>query len=447
MIGQAELKNLADRAIEMSQAEQTEVVVVAPHSSLTRFANNYIHQNVEQQDLDARVRSVVGKKIGVASSNDTSDAGLKNVVDRALNLARHQRDNTDFQSLPSPQPIQEVEVYVEATARTGPEERAAVVGQICDASSRAGLTAAGAFRTAVTEIVIANSLGVFAYQRDTLADINTVVMSEHGSGHAECVSPDVGDIDGEAVAKEAIDTALININQTEIDPGEYDVVFQEYAVADILDFFGYLSFGAQAYQEKRSFMAGRIGEQVMGENITLYDDGLSLESSPNPFDYEGVPRKPVTFVEKGVAKGIVWDTYTAGKDAEDRESTGHALPAGSTFGPIPSNMFLSPGDATIDEMVESTKKGIFVSRFWYTRPVHPLNVVVTGMTRDGTFLIEDGKITSPVKNLRFTQSYLEAMNRVEAIGKETMLHQAIAGVSRIPALKIAKWTFTGVSQY
>ena len=347
MIGQDELKNLADRAIEMSQAEQTEVVVVAPHSSLTRFANNYIHQNVEQQDLDVRVRSVVGKKIGVASSNDTSDEGLKNVVDRALNLARHQRDNADFHSLPSPQPIQEVEVYVEATARTGPEERAAVVGQICDASSRAGLTAAGAFRTAATEIVIANSLGVFAYQRDTLADINTVVMSEHGSGHAERVSADVGDIDGEAVAKEAIDTALININQTEIEPGEYDVVFQEYAVADILDFFGYLSFGAQAYQEKRSFMAGRIGEQVMGERITLYDDGLSLESSPNPFDYEGVPRKPVTFVEKGVAKGVVWDTYTAGKDAEDRESTGHALPAGSTFGPIPSNMFLSPGDATI----------------------------------------------------------------------------------------------------
>ncbi len=217
MIGEAELKNLADRAIEMSQAEQTEVVVVAPHSSLTRFANNYIHQNVEQEDLDVRVRSIVGKKIGVASSNDTSDEGLKNVVDRALNLARHQRDNAGFHSLPSPQPIQDADAYVEATARTGPEERAAVVGQICDASSRAGLTAAGAFRTASTEIVVANSLGVFAYARDTLADVNTVIMSEHGSGHAERVSPNVGDIDGEAIAKEAIDTALININQTEID--------------------------------------------------------------------------------------------------------------------------------------------------------------------------------------------------------------------------------------
>ena len=128
-------------------------------------------------------------------------------------------------------------------------------------------------------------------------------------------------------------------------------------------------------------------------------------------------------------------------------STGHALPAGNTFGPVPSNMFLGAGDATLDEMVASTKRGIWVSRFWYTRPVHPLNVVVTGMTRDGTFLIEDGKITSPVRNLRFTQSYLEAMNHVEAIGRTTMLCQAIAGVSRVPALKVRGWTFTGVSEY
>ena len=445
MLGQEELKKLADRALEMSQADQTEIVVVAPHSALTRFANNYIHQNVEQQDLDIRVRSIIGKKIGVASSNDTSDDGLKNVVDRALNLARHQRENADFHSLPSPQPIKEADAYVERTARTGPEERAAVVAQICDAASRAGLTAAGAFRTASTEIAVANSLGTFAYQRDTLADVNTVVMSEHGSGHAERVSPDVGDIDGEAIAKEAVDTALRNINQTELPPGDYDVVFQEYAVADILDFFAYLSFGAQAYQEKRSFMAGRIGEQVMGENIDLWDDGLAADTVPNAFDFEGVPRQRVNFIERGVAREVTWDSYTAGK--EGRESTGHALPAGATFGPVPSNMFLRAGDATLDEMVASTKRGVWVSRFWYTRPVHPLNVVVTGMTRDGTFLIEDGKITAPIKNLRFTQSYLEAMNRVEAIGKETMLHQAIAGVCRVPPLKIAKWTFTGASEY
>ena len=190
----------------------------------------------------------------------------------------------------------------------------------------------------------------------------------------------------------------------------------------------------------------------MGENITLWDDGLAADTIPNPFDFEGVPKQRVTFVEQGVARDVVWDSYYAGKEArlpdgQGRESTGHALPAGNTFGPVPSNMYLAAGDATLDDMVASTKRGVWVSRFWYTRPVHPLNVVVTGMTRDGTFLIEDGKITSPIRTLRFTQSYLEAMNRVEAIGKTTMLSQAIVGVSRVPALKIAKWNFTGVSEY
>jgi predicted Zn-dependent protease len=279
-----------------------------------------------------------------------------------------------------------------------------------------------------------------------MADINTVVMGEQGSGHAERVSFDVGDIDGDEVAREAVDKALRNVNQTTLPPGEYDVVFQEYAVADILDFFAYLSFGAQAYQEKRSFMAGRLGERVMGENIDIWDDGLARDTAPNPFDWEGVPRQRVDFVERGVARDVVWDSYCAGKET-DRASTGHALPAGNTFGPVPSNMFLATGDATLDDMVASTKRGVWVSRFWYTRPVHPLNVVVTGMTRDGTFLIEDGKITSPIRNLRFTQSYLEAMNRVEAIGKTSMLCQAIAGVSRVPALKIRGWAFTGVSEY
>ncbi len=445
MHGEQELKDLAGRVLEMSGADQTDVAIFAPHSALTRFANNYIHQNVEQSDVDVRVRAVLGKKIGVASSNDLSDEGLRSVVERALTLARHQKDNPEFQSLPAPRPIPHAEAYIERTARTGPEERAAVVAQVCDAASRAGLTAAGAFRTATAEVAVANSLGVLAYHRDTLADINTVVMGETGSGHAERVSIDVGDIDGEEVAREAVDKALRNLNQIELPPGEYDVVFQEYAVADIIDFFAYLSFGAQAYQEKRSFMAGRIGERVMGENISIWDDGLSPDGVPNPFDFEGVPKRKVTFIEGGVAREVVWDSYTAGQ--EGVESTGHALPAGNTFGPIPANMFLGAGDATIDEMVASTKRGVWVSRFWYTRPVHPLNVVVTGMTRDGTFLIEDGKVTAPIRNLRFTQSYLEAMNQVEAIGKSSMRCRAILGVSRVPALKVRSWTFTGVSEY
>jgi predicted Zn-dependent protease len=446
VISEQELKHLADTALSMSHADQTEVVIFSPHSALTRFANNYIHQNVEQQDIDVRVRAVLGKEIGVASSNDVSDDGLRAVVERAETLARHQKENPDFTSLPGPSPIPHVEGYVEGTARTGPEQRASVVGKVCAAASRAGLTAAGAFRTSVASVAVANSLGVFAYARDTMADINTVIMSDQGSGHAARTSMDVSEIDGAALAAEAIDKAERNVEQIELPPGEYDVVFQDYAVTDILDFFSYLSFGAQAVQEKRSFMAGRFGERVMGENISIWDDGLSPDTLPNPFDFEGVPRERVTFIEQGVARDVVWDSYTAGK--EGRQSTGHALPAGNTFGPIPSNLFLGTGDSTIDDMVASTKLGVWVSRFWYTRPVHPLNVVVTGMTRDGTFLIEDGKVTSPIRNLRFTHSYLEAMNQVEAIGRTATLQQSdILGVNRVPPIKVRGWTFTGVSEY
>ncbi len=448
MLGEQEVRRIAETVLGASRADQTEVEVFANDSALTRFANNYIHQNVEQSDVDVRVRAVIGQKIGVASTNEISGDALSRVAARALELAEHQRENEDFRSLPRPAPITPVSSYAESTARCGPEERAGVVGQICDASSRAGLIAAGAFHTTAQELAIANSFGVFAYNRETQADINTVVMSETSSGYAARVSKDVGDIDGEAVAREAVDSALRGVSPATVEPGDYEVILEPYAVVDLLDFFSYLSFGALPYTEKRSFMAGRLGEKVMGENISIWDDGLSPDGIPSPFDYEGVPRERVSFIENGVAKGVVWDSYLAGKIGGDARSTGHALPAGVTFGPIPLNMFMAPGNATRDEMIGSVKRGLYVRRFWYTRSVHPLNVIITGMTRDGTFLIEDGKIVGPVRSMRFTQGYVDALNCVDLVGKDPMLvlGDLGGGVRSVPALKIAKWSFTGVSE-
>jgi PmbA protein len=187
-------------------------------------------------------------------------------------------------------------------------------------------------------------------------------------------------------------------------------------------------------------MSGRLGERVMGENISIWDDGLSLQGLPSPFDAEGVGRKRVDLIKEGVAGDVVWDSYYGSIGGHD--STGHALPAGETFGPIAGNMFLGTGDASKEEMLASTRRGIWVSRFWYTRPVHPLTVLLTGMTRDGTFLIEDGKIVAPVRDLRFTQSYLEAMNQVEMIGRESSLLGSFGGACRVPALKVHNWNFT-----
>jgi PmbA protein len=437
--GEGELQRLAREVLGAVEADQAEVLVYGGTSALTRFANNYIHQNVQESDLSVRVRAVLGKKAGVAATDAVTPEGLRAVAERAVSLAKLQQDNEHFTSLPGPQPIASAPGPIAATAEYGAEQRAEVVAQICGAAEQAKLVAAGAFRTGESEVAVANSLGVWAYHADATADINTVVMGETSSGYAEVWTRDVGEIDGAKIAAEAVEKAQRGANPQALEPGKYDVILEEYAVADLMDFFALLSFGSQAYLEKRSFMSGRIGQKVMGENVSIWDDGLSPEGLPAPFDAEGVPRQRVEFVTEGVAKGVAWDTYYGAMG--DHPSTGHALPAGETYGAIPTNMFLGTGDATKEEMLASTKRGIWVSRFWYTRTVHPLNVVLTGMTRDGTFLIEDGKIVAPVNNLRFTQSYLEALNNVEAIGRESRMMPHIGGACRVPALKIRGWNF------
>jgi predicted Zn-dependent protease len=443
LLGERDLQSLMRNVMRQTEADQVEVVAYGGTSSLTRFANNYIHQNVQESSTQLRVRAVLGKKIGIATTDDLSDTALTAVARRAVDIARLQQDNDDFVSLPGPAPVADVPARLPQTAEYDPAQRAAVVGAICQAAARANLVSAGAFRTGDGEMAVMNSLGVWAYHNDATADINTVVMGETSSGYAERWTLDVNEIDGDALAAEAIDKCVRSANPHELEPGEYDVILEEYAVADLMDYFAYLAFGSRAFVEKRSFMAGRIGEKVMGDNVSIWDDGLSPAGIPSPFDWEGVPRKRVDFIDRGIARGVVWDSYEATQ--HNVENTGHALPAGETFGPIPGNMFMAPGDATKEEMLASTKRGIWVSRFWYTRPVHPLTVVLTGMTRDGTFLIEDGKIVAPVHNLRFTQSYLEAMNHVEAIGRDWKLLSGFGGSCRVPALKIHNWNFTGSS--
>jgi predicted Zn-dependent protease len=209
----------------------------------------------------------------------------------------------------------------------------------------------------------------------------------------------------------------------------------------------YTGFSAVAMQEGRSFMVGKIGQQVVDPRVSIWDDGLSPAGLPVPFDFEGVPKRRVNLIEKGIARGVVYDSYRAGK--ENKPSTGHALPAPNAFGPMPLNPFFGPGDSTLDEMIAGTQRGLYVTRFHYNRPVDPKRVIITGMTRDGTFLIENGEIAYPVKNLRFTQSYLDALNTVEAIGRRPKLLSGMFGVggASVPALKLGKFRFTGATEF
>ncbi len=446
MLGKEKLKVIADRVLGFSGADQTEVMIVGVDEHLTRFAANRIHQNVSETDVTVRVRAVFGQRVGVASGNDMSDGALRQVVAAAETVARFQQDNPDFYSLPEAQPVQEIAAYVAATAVCSPEQRAQGVATICTLSRDNGLQAAGAFSTEVQEMLVVNSLGVAAYHYGTVANLVTVIMSDDSSGYGAATAADVSTLDPEAVGRVAVDKALQSRHPTGIESGAYTVILEEAAVADMLSSLGFTGFGALALQEGRSFMNGRLGEPVTGENITIWDDGLDPRGLVLPFDFEGVPKQRVALIEKGVAQGVVYDSFTAGRES-GKISTGHSLPAPNTMGPIPLNLFMTPGAATKVEMLASIERGIWVTRFHYTNIVHPVKTVLTGMTRDGTFLIENGQIARPLKNFRFTQSILETFGRVEMLSSECKLVKGFRGGMYVPAAKIHEFQFTGTTEF
>jgi predicted Zn-dependent protease len=449
------LSRIAQQVLGLSHADQMEVLIASSDEHLTRFAANTIHQNVSERDVTVRVRAVFGKKMGVASSNDLSDVALRKLVETAEMVARFQKDNPDFRSLPEPLPVQEISTaFVQATASCTPEERARGAAAICALSWENGLQAAGAFSITARELLVANSLGVLAYHCNTIANIVAVVMGEDSSGYGSAASIDVQTLDPEAVGWVAVDKALRSrspngrAHPSSIKPGTYTVILEEDAVADMLTTLGFLGFGALAMQEGRSFMNGHLGDRISGGNITIWDDGHDERGIPMPFDFEGVPKQRVTLIENGIARGVVYDSFTAGRE-EGKVSTGHSLPAPNTSGPLPLSLFMAPGQATKEQMLASTERGIWVTRFHYTNPVHPVKTVLTGMTRDGTFLIENGQLTRPLKNMRFTESILEAFSRAEMLSSEPRLIVNDWGGTGtcVPAAKINGFRFTGTTEF
>jgi predicted Zn-dependent protease len=334
------------------------------------------------------------------------------------------------------------------TAAYGPEDRAAQVSIVCRRASEADLVASGAFSTSTDELGVANSHGVLAYHSSTTADIVTVVMSDDSAGYAAERSWHVEDLDISGLGDEAIAKALRSRKPIDLEPGVYTVVLEPYATQDFLTMLGYTGMGALALQEGRSWMDGRIGQQVAAPCISIWDDGLDASGLPLPFDFEGMPKQRVDILKNGVAMGVVYDTATAHK-VEGQSSTGHALPPtmAANMGPMPLNLFMAPGEHTLEEMIGSTQRGLLITRFHYTRPVHPRDAIITGLTRDGTFLIQNGEIAYPVKNLRYTQSYLEALAETESVGVQIKSLGGYVGMQRAPALKLAAFNFTGATRF
>lgn len=440
---EASVRTLLQKVLSYSQAEQTEVVYLGTESALTRFATNHIHQNVAESNAELRVRAVVGQRTGVAATNRLDDESLRRVTEQALEIARLQPVNPEFHSLPALQPILPAPSYSERTAQFTPEERARQIGIIVRLTKERGLESAGAFSTTVHSTAIANSLGIFAYEPRTEAECHAVVMAdERGSGYTQRIATNASNLDFEAMAGEAVEKALRSRNPIDISLGEYPVVLDAYAVAEMLQNLAFMGFSALAAQEERSFMNGQFGKQLVEPRVTIYDDGHDPSGLPQAFDYEGVPKQRVVMIDHGVANAVVYNSFTAAR--EGKPNTGHALPAPNSEGPLPLHTMMEAGDASIEELIKGVDRGIYVTRFHYTNTVHPIKTLFTGMTRDGTFLIEHGELTHPVKNLRFTQSILDVLREVQAIGRERVQSANYMTVVA-PALRAARFNFTGIT--
>jgi predicted Zn-dependent protease len=435
-------KQIADVILAASEADETEVIYRRRNESLTRFANNHIHQNVTETNHEILVRCVSGSRCGIAVSNAVQPENLRNLARVALELAKQQPENPDFKGLPGPAPLSRVTSFDSDVAGCSPVQRAKGVVVICRKAAEAGYTAAGSMTTGTLTLGIANSKGVFAECETTLVDASTVVMSATSSGWAQASGWRLGSVVWDDLADEAIRKTRLGEHPIDGKPGEYTVILDPYATSDLLGMMAGDGMSALAVQEERSWMNGRIGQKVVSPMITIVDDGLDAAGIPLPFDFEGQPRQQVTLVDAGLCRGPVFDSYTAGRQP-GAVSTGHAMEqaAGERIGPLPINLFLRPGTSNVEEMIASTKEGLYITRFWYTRPVHPRDVVVTGMTRDGTYMVRNGEIAGAVKSLRFTQSYVDALAGTLSLGQACKTLWA-GGTCNVPAIKLERFNFT-----
>jgi predicted Zn-dependent protease len=447
LLGPDEARGIADAALDTDGADGVEVLFMHRWGGLTRFARSSVHQSTWSEDTGVHVRVVTGGRQGVAAFNELTVDGARAAAASALEMARVSTPDPLFPGLaPKADVPERPGSFDEATANVSPVERAdrvaELIGEVGD-----GFHAAGALDTGAAEIAVATSEGQFCYSATTQSTLATVVSGGDGSaGTAEVAGPRLADIDTAAAGSRAFRKARDSQSPRALEPGRYEVVLEPLAVSTLIAFLSYVGFGGRAIAEGRSPFTGKEGQEVCGQNVTIFDDGLSPLTIGVPFDFEGTPRRRVDIIERGVFRQGVHDRRSA-KQA-GTESTGHALPAPNPEGAFPLNLFLETGDATVEDMVRATRRGLLVTRFHYSNIVNPMETTITGMTRDGTWLIEDGEIVHPVRNLRFTQSILEALSNVELIGRDSMIaSEFFFAASRVPALKISSFNFSSRSDH
>jgi len=435
---------IARRAVERSRADQTEVLVSSGDSALMRFTRGISNQNVADDNTAVSVRAIVDGRTGVAQSNDTSDDSIDALVGRAYEMATFAPRDEVLGLLPAGgATTAPPNCCVDATAGAKPDDRARICNAILQRADAAGYWSAGYVSTERDGVTIANSSGALASFDGTTAAMNVKVTAPDSTGFAEHYSSDVRVLDGDAVGGRAVEIARTSAKPRSVDPGTWTVILEPPAFGEL---FTYLAahFSAQSFSDGSSFCSDGLDRSYFDERFTLVDDYAHPLAPSMPFDFEGQPKQRVTLVDAGTVRDVVTDSYYARK--LNRPNTGHALPAPNAYGPQPLNLTIPPGTRSTDELIASTKRGLLISRFWYIRTVDQKRAIVTGMTRDGTFLIEDGKITGGVRNLRFNQSIVEALGSVE-FSNEQRLTSPHGYSIVVPTAKLDRFTFTSTTEF
>ena len=453
--------DLAERIRKYSVADEVEVIVYNTRSALTRFANNAIHQNLAEENVAVSVRTVFAGRTARATTNKIDDDGLKRVVEASESLAKVQHSDPDLLPMADAQQGSSSarripNRYFEQTAVVTPEERAELVRAIVGVAEEHRLTAAGVVSNSETVEGIFNGRGLSTWHTQTAAEISVTMLGTDSSGWQKANSPNVGNLDAVAFAQVAARKAIEAAQPREIPPGKYTVILEPAAVLDLVGFMFY-DFGGLAILDRRSFLNNRVGTQLFGKNINIWDDVAHPLQSGAPFDGEGIGRQKVQLVENGVVQRLVYARGTAARmqRSENRDSvgpvepTGHGFPLPNEIGEAPVNIVFGTTEnpKTVDEMVASTERGVLVTRLWYIREVDPYEKIVTGMTRDGTFYVEEGRIRHGLRNFRFNESLIHMFSNVEAMGTPVRASGEESFDMVVPAMQVREFNFTEVTKF
>ena len=459
MLDQSHAERIFEKIKKFSSVEEVEVIFSSTTFSLTRFANNTIHQNVAEVNEAASIRVAFDGKTARATTNRFDDEGLKRAVHSAESIARVQEPDSDLLPMAGTDEGKGAEVparWFDQTAAINPADRAEGVGKIVAVAKKNKLVTAGIYSSAQSAEAVVNSKGLSVFHRQTAAEVSITMLADNSSGWQKANSPDVRNVDPVRLAEIAAQKARDSSGPQELPPGKYTVILEPAAVLDLVGSM-FWDFGGLAILDQRSFLNNRIGTKLFGENITIIDDVTHPLQSNAPFDGEGVGRRRVNLVEKGVIRSLVYARGTAEKmrksESKDKvgeiQVTGHGFPLPNEMGEAPTNIvFITPGaEQTVEQMIAGTERGILITRVWYIREVDPYEKILTGMTRDGTFLVEGGKVKHGLLNFRFNQSLIEMLNNVETMGKAVRASGEEAFDMVVPAMKIRGFNFTEVTKF